>query len=160
MGDKTLRQFIIDELDFEPSIDSANIGVAVENGVVTLSGHVATYAEKIAAERTVQRIKGVKAIAQEIEVRYPDQAKRSDDEIAQRQGRKRLGNLIGHGPMAISKARGGVRCPQTVRDTWGHQFDRDQAARSGVRYSAKDHGFLKAQCRSGSGFASWWILTR
>jgi osmotically-inducible protein OsmY len=84
MGDKTLRQFIIDELDFEPSIDSANIGVAVENGVVTLSGHVATYAEKIAAERAVQRVKGVKAIAQEIEVRYPDQAKRSDDEIAQR----------------------------------------------------------------------------
>jgi osmotically-inducible protein OsmY len=76
MGDKTLRQFIIDELDFEPSIDSANIGVAVENGVVTLSGHVATYAEKIAAERTVQRVKGVKGVAQEIEVRYPDQAKR------------------------------------------------------------------------------------
>ena len=84
MEDKVLRQFIIDDLNFEPSIDSANIGVAVEKGVVTLSGHVATYAEKIAAERTVQRVKGVKAIAQEIEVRYPDQAKRSDDEIAQR----------------------------------------------------------------------------
>jgi osmotically-inducible protein OsmY len=84
MGDKTLRQFIIDELDFEPSIDAANIGVAVENGVVTLSGHVASYAEKIAAERAVQRVKGVKAIAQEIEVRYPNQTKRSDDEIAQR----------------------------------------------------------------------------
>jgi osmotically-inducible protein OsmY len=84
MDDKTLRQFIIDELDFEPSIDAANIGVAVEKGVVTLTGHVASYAEKIAAERTVQRVKGVHAIAQEIEVRYPDQAKRSDDEIAQR----------------------------------------------------------------------------
>ncbi len=84
MDDKTLRQFIIDELDFEPSFDAANIGVAVEKGVVTLTGHVASYAEKIAAERTVQRVKGVHAIAQEIEVRYPDQAKRSDDEIAQR----------------------------------------------------------------------------
>ena len=84
MDDKTLRQFIIDEFDFEPSIDAANIGVAVEKGVVTLTGHVASYAEKIAAERTVQRVKGVHAIAQEIEVRYPDQAKRSDDEIAQR----------------------------------------------------------------------------
>jgi osmotically-inducible protein OsmY len=84
MEDKVLRQFIIDDLNFEPSIDSANIGVAVENGVVTLSGHVASYAEKIAAERAVQRVRGVKAIAQEIEVRYPDQAKRSDDEIAQR----------------------------------------------------------------------------
>jgi osmotically-inducible protein OsmY len=84
MDDKVLRQFIIDELDFEPSIDAANVGVAVENGVVTLSGHVASYAEKIAAERAVQRVKGVKAIAEEIEVRHPDQAKRSDDEIAQR----------------------------------------------------------------------------
>lgn len=84
LDDKTLRQFIIDELDFEPSIDAANIGVAVEKGVVTLTGHVKSYAEKIAAERIVQRIKGVKAIAEEIEVRYPDQAKRSDDEIAQR----------------------------------------------------------------------------
>jgi osmotically-inducible protein OsmY len=142
MDDKVLRQSIIDELDFEPSIDSANVGVAVENGVVTLSGHVASYAEKIAAERAVQRVKGVKAIAQEIEVRYPDQAKRSDDEIAQRalnilkwsvqvpadsiQVKVEKGwYLIGHGPMAISKARGGVRCPQTVRGTWGHQSDRD-----------------------------------
>lgn len=84
MEDNVLRQFIIDELEFEPSIDAANIGVAVEKGVVTLSGHVASYAEKIAAERAVRRVKGVKAIAQEIQVRYPDQAKRSDDEIAQR----------------------------------------------------------------------------
>lgn len=84
MEDKVLRQFIIDELDFEPSIDAANIGVAVENGIVTLTGHVASYVQKIAAERAVQRIKGVKAIAEEIEVRYPDQPKRSDDEIAQR----------------------------------------------------------------------------
>ncbi len=84
MDDKTLRQFIIDELDFEPSIDSANIGVAVEKGVVTLTGHVANYAEKIAAEHTVERVKGVRAIAQEIEVRFSNQSKRSDDEIAQR----------------------------------------------------------------------------
>jgi osmotically-inducible protein OsmY len=62
MGDKTLRQFIIDELDFEPSIDSANIGVAVENGVVTLSGHVATYAEKIAAERAAWSGPGVTSV--------------------------------------------------------------------------------------------------
>jgi len=84
MDDKTLRQFIIDELDFEPSIDAANIGVAVEKGVVTLTGHVANYVEKLAAERAVKRVKGVKAIAQEIEVRFSNQPKRSDDEIAQR----------------------------------------------------------------------------
>jgi osmotically-inducible protein OsmY len=84
MDDKTLRQNIIDELDFEPSINAAHIGIAAEKGVVTLTGHVGSYAEKIAAEDAVKRIKGVKAIAQEIEVRYPSAERRSDDEIAKR----------------------------------------------------------------------------
>jgi osmotically-inducible protein OsmY len=84
MTDKVLRQTIVDELDFEPSIDSANIGVAVDNGVVTLTGHVASYAEKVAAERAVERIKGVRAIAEKIEVRYPGHKKTADDEIAER----------------------------------------------------------------------------
>jgi osmotically-inducible protein OsmY len=84
MSDSALRQHIIDELAFEPSIDAAHIGVAVERGVVTLTGHVGAYAEKIATERVVQRIKGVRAIAQEIEVRFPEAKKTNDDEIAER----------------------------------------------------------------------------
>lgn len=84
MDDLELRQLVIDELEFDPSINAANIGVSVEKGIVTLTGHVASYVEKIAAERVVERVKGVKAIAQEVEVRYPDHQKRSDDEIAQR----------------------------------------------------------------------------
>jgi osmotically-inducible protein OsmY len=84
MSDKVLRQSIVDELDFEPSIDSTNIGVAVENGVVTLTGHVASYAEKVAAERAVERMRGVRAIAEKIEVRYPGHKRTSDDEIAKR----------------------------------------------------------------------------
>lgn len=84
MDDWKLRKDVMDELDFEPSIDSAAIGVAAKNGVVTLSGHVPNYAQKIAAERAARRVKGVKAVALEIEVRYPDQAKTADDEIAKR----------------------------------------------------------------------------
>jgi osmotically-inducible protein OsmY len=84
MGDKTLRQSIIDELDFDPSVESAHIGVAAEDGVVTLSGYVKSYAEKIAAERAVKRIKGVRAIAEEIEIRYANDRKTSDDQIAKR----------------------------------------------------------------------------
>jgi len=84
MNDKELRQNVIDELDFEPSIDSADIGVAVEKGVVTLTGHVSTYTQKLAAERAVWRVKGVKAIAQEIEVRIASETKQTDDEIAKR----------------------------------------------------------------------------
>ncbi|MBF9232653.1 BON domain-containing protein [Microvirga alba] len=84
MDDKILRQLVLDELDYEPSIDAAHIGVAVEKGVVTLSGHVGSYAEKVAVEHAVQRTKGVRAVAEEIEVRYPTDKKTSDDEIAKR----------------------------------------------------------------------------
>jgi len=84
MGDKQLRQNVLDELEFEPSVDAAHIGVAVDDGVVTLSGHVSSYFEKLAAEQAVRKIKGVRAIAQEIEVRYPSDKKTADDEIAKR----------------------------------------------------------------------------
>jgi osmotically-inducible protein OsmY len=84
MNDKELRQLVIDELEYEPSIDAADIGVAAENGVIVLSGHVADYAQKVAAERATWRVKGVKAIAQKIEVRLPGDKQQNDDEIAQR----------------------------------------------------------------------------
>jgi osmotically-inducible protein OsmY len=84
MNDKLLRQNVIDELEFEPSIDAANIGVAVEKGIVTLTGHVPNYLQKTTAERAVWRVKGVKAIAQEIEVRFPQEKRSADDQIAER----------------------------------------------------------------------------
>jgi osmotically-inducible protein OsmY len=72
------------ELDFEPSVNAAHIGVGVHDGVVTLTGFVASYAEKLTAERAARRVFGVKAIAQEIEVRLPSDKKTEDDEIAKR----------------------------------------------------------------------------
>lgn len=84
MTDSSLRQDIIDELDFEPSIDAADIGVAVENGIVTLTGHVPTYSQKVTVEDVVRRVKGVKGIAEEIEVRPVGSNRTADDEIAKR----------------------------------------------------------------------------
>lgn len=84
MNDNVLRQNITDELEFEPSIDAADIGVAVENGVVTLTGHVPTYAQKAAVEDVVRRVVGVKGIAQEIEVRPFGENQTADDEIVKR----------------------------------------------------------------------------
>jgi osmotically-inducible protein OsmY len=84
MDDRTLRQQVIDELDWEPTVDAANIGVAANNGVVTLTGHVPSYAQLIAAEAAVRRVKGVQAIAQEIEVRFAGAASHSDEDIANR----------------------------------------------------------------------------
>ena len=62
MSNKSLRLHIIDELEFEPSIDTALIGVSVESGIVTLTGHVPSYWQKTAAEAAVWRVKGVKVI--------------------------------------------------------------------------------------------------
>ena len=75
MNDIELRQNIIDELEFEPAVDAANIGVAVDKGVVSLSGHVGSYAEKLAAEKAVKRVKGVRAIAEGLKVRFADDKK-------------------------------------------------------------------------------------
>lgn len=84
MDDLELRRAILDELEFQPLIDARAIGVAIEDGVVCLTGHVGTYAEKIAAERAVQSIKGVKALAEEIEVHVGDQPELGDEVIASR----------------------------------------------------------------------------
>ncbi len=84
MNDKELREEVIRELEFEPSIDATHIGVTVDKGIVTLSGHVATMAEKAAAENAVRRVRGVRAFAQEIDVRSAADKKTADDEIAKR----------------------------------------------------------------------------
>jgi len=83
-SDLELRQDVLDELEFEPSVNAAHIGVTANHGVVTLTGFVTSYAEKTMAERAARRVKGVKAIAEEIEVRLPSDTKRADDEIAAR----------------------------------------------------------------------------
>jgi osmotically-inducible protein OsmY len=97
MSSLQLRQDVLDELEYEPSIDAAHIGVAADAGVITLTGHVASYAEKRATIAAARRVKGVRAIAEEIEVRYPSNNKTSDDEIA-----KRAIAILGWGTMALS----------------------------------------------------------
>jgi osmotically-inducible protein OsmY len=82
--DSQLQQDVMAELEFEPSVDHADIGVAVIDGVVTLSGFVKSFGEKTAAERAARRVAGVHAIAEEIKVRYPADKKTSDPEIAKR----------------------------------------------------------------------------
>jgi hyperosmotically inducible protein len=84
MTDSKLRQDVIDELEFDPSFRGEHIGVAVDHGVVMLTGHVNSYAEKLAAVAAARRVKGVHAIAEEIEVRYSYQDKSADDQIARR----------------------------------------------------------------------------
>src|SRR4249920_250413 len=81
--DVQLKTDVTYELQWEPSINATNVGVAVKDGVVTLTGHLDTFAEKFAIERAVQRVQGVKAVAVELDVKLAPSHKRSDTEIAQ-----------------------------------------------------------------------------
>jgi len=80
--DGEIRDDVIDELRWDPQItDPDAIGVAVKDGAVTLTGHVPTYVEKLAAARAAERVYGVKAVANELEVKLAG-ARRDDSDIA------------------------------------------------------------------------------
>lgn len=81
-ADKELQHDVIDELDFDPSVDASRIGVAAAGGIVTLTGSVPTYAEKLAAEEAVKRVAGVQGIANELEIDLPQSHVRDDTDIA------------------------------------------------------------------------------
>jgi len=80
--DGQLQQAVLTELRWEPSVTAAHIGVVANDGVVTLTGNVETFGEKHAAEIAAWRVKGVKAVAEEIEVRLPFERTRDDSDIA------------------------------------------------------------------------------
>ncbi|MCD1627708.1 BON domain-containing protein [Seohaeicola saemankumensis] len=122
MTDKQLRLDIIEELDFEPSIDAAEIGVAVDQGVVTLTGHVRSYSDKITAMDIVENVIGVRAIADEIEVRPIGVHITADDEIA-----KRIVNMlkwntsVPEDKVLVTVAKGRVTLEGKVE--WRYQAD-------------------------------------
>jgi len=80
--DSQLQSAVLDELRWEPSINAADIGVAAKEGVVTLTGFVRSYPEKQSAERAAKRVNGVKAVAEEIEIRLAGISERTDSDIA------------------------------------------------------------------------------
>jgi osmotically-inducible protein OsmY len=128
MDDKTLRQSITDELEFEPGVEAAHIGVAVEDGVVTLTGHVSSYAEKLAAEHAVQGVKGVKALAMEVQVRYPFERKTDDDQIAKRVADVLAWNLLPVDGTKVTVQQGWI----TLKGKVDWQYEK-VAAESAVR---------------------------
>jgi osmotically-inducible protein OsmY len=80
--DIALKQDVMDELDWESSLDATKIGVLVDDGIVTLNGHVKSYSEKLKAEKAAKRVFGVRAVVEEIKVKLPGSDKRSDEAIA------------------------------------------------------------------------------
>ena len=89
MTDPMLRQNVLDELAFNPGLNADDIGVTASSGVVTLFGHVGNYAEKWAAERCTERVKGVRAVAVELRV-VPFEFNGLDDDIIARRALQSL----------------------------------------------------------------------
>ncbi len=81
-SDKQLQQDVIDDLKWDPSVDCSKIGVASSGGVVTLTGSVPSYFQKQNTERVVKRVAGVRAVANDIEVRLPSSTERTDADVA------------------------------------------------------------------------------
>ncbi|MDB5038841.1 MAG: Transport-associated protein [Bacteriovoracaceae bacterium] len=80
--DAEISKQVIDEFQFDPILRDREIGVSVKDGVATLTGKVDSYYEKRLAEKVVERVPGIKAIANELEVRLPFENERSDTDIA------------------------------------------------------------------------------
>ncbi|WP_117880419.1 BON domain-containing protein [Aureibaculum luteum] len=80
--DFSIKEDVLDELEWQPSIDETQIGVTVKDGVVTLSGTVDSYVKKREAEKAAKSVVGVKAVAEDIEVKYGTTSHKSDTEIA------------------------------------------------------------------------------
>ncbi|MEZ4520253.1 MAG: BON domain-containing protein [Thermomicrobiales bacterium] len=81
-SDSEIQRNVLDELDWDPEVEAPDVGVEVDDGVVTLNGHVANHAIKVAAERAAQRVHGVRAVASDIVVRAPGADGRTDTDIA------------------------------------------------------------------------------
>ena len=80
--DTQIQKDVLAELEWEPTVRATDIGVEVKDGIVTLAGHVDSYAEKWHAETAAQRVSGVKGVAVEIDVKLPGDTQRTDADIA------------------------------------------------------------------------------
>jgi osmotically-inducible protein OsmY len=79
--DEQIQQEVLAELKYEPRVTPNEVGVVVKNGVVTLTGWVDSYTKRWAAEEAAHRVRGVKAVANDIEVRLPGSSERTDADI-------------------------------------------------------------------------------
>ncbi len=128
-SDKTMRERVVRELEWDPILDADRIAVSVKDGAIVLSGHVPSYAHKRAAVRAAERVYGVRAIADEIEVKLPGSSVRDDADIAEEITRVMSWSAAIPGTVKAEASKGHVTLRGQVE--WG--FQRNEAERA-IRY--------------------------
>ncbi len=119
--DAQLKADVTDELAWDPSLDAANVGVMVSEGVVTLTGHLDSFAEKHAIEQAVRRVGGVRGIALELDIKLPASGERSDSDIARAATESlRLNSLVPDDKVQVEVENGWVTLTGEV--DWSYQF--------------------------------------
>lgn len=119
--DAQLKADVTDELAWDPSLDAANVGVMVSEGVVTLTGHLDSFAEKHAVEQAVRRVGGVRGIALELDIKLPASGERSDSDIARAATESlRLNSLVPDDKVQVEVENGWVTLTGEV--DWSYQF--------------------------------------
>jgi osmotically-inducible protein OsmY len=126
LSDADLRESILAEFDWDPSVDDLELEVAVKDGAVSLHGRVMSYAQRHAAVRAAERVRGVKAVADDIEVVLPDAVHRKDSEVAAEIAYERERNTAIPDTVKAEVRNGQVTLRGYV--AWGYQ--RDEAARA------------------------------
>lgn len=130
--DSDIKRDVESELKWDPDIDASDIGVAVKNGVVTLSGFVRSYSQKYQAEKATKRVKGVLGVANDIEVRLPSVHEKTDPEIARAAVEAIKSELpYSHENIKVVVKNGWVTLEGTAE--WEYQRDRAEAAVRRVR---------------------------
>ena len=127
MTDTELKLHVQSALAWEPSVDADDVGISVDRGVVTLRGSVRSYAEKIAAERTVLHVYGVKGVANDIAVHLGRTFERTDTEIAQAAvAALKWNTMLPDNRVTVSVTDGYL----TLKGTLDWQYQKDVALRA------------------------------
>jgi osmotically-inducible protein OsmY len=129
MNDKALQEAVLRELEWDPKVDATHVGVIANDGAVTLVGSVPSYADKLAAVRAAERVYGVRAVADNLEVKLPSKSKRDDAELAEEIARELKWNSLVPDTVGAEVRNGYVTLRGEVE--WGYQRD---AAERAVRY--------------------------
>lgn len=127
MTDRQLQQHVQNALDWDPSVEAINVGVTVADGVITLRGDVSSYREKQNAERVALHVFGVKAVANDLDVRLQGEDERTDSELAQAcVSALKMSTAFPRNRVSVAVSDGWVTLTGTVE--W--QFQKEAAARA------------------------------